>query len=126
MEFRVMRLKKLEPPRVFNVGSYGNSINLSHVIDLTLDPDEQVTLMGDNGGEFDICRKSWGYYATPSINHRLKDFGYRTCIVESSGRRYLHLVEQEKINEYLNYLKEQRMKILFWLDEDEISIEEKG
>jgi hypothetical protein len=46
--------------------------------------------------------------------------------VESSGRRYLHLVEQEKINEYLNYLEEQRMKILFWLDEDKISIEENG
>ena len=126
MEFRVMRLKKIDPPRVFKVGSFGSSINLSHVIDLNLDPDEQVTLIGDNGGEFDICRKSWGYYATPSINHRLKDFGYRTCIVESSGRRYLHLVEQEKINEYLNYLKEQRMKILFWLDEDKISIEENG
>ena len=126
MEFRAMRLKKIDPPRVFKVGSFDSSINLSHVIDLNLDPDEQVTLIGDNGGEFDICRKSWGYYATPSINHRLKDFGYRTCIVESSGRRYLHLVEQEKINEYLNYLEEQRMKILFWLDEDKISIEENG
>ncbi|MBT4353469.1 MAG: hypothetical protein HOD13_02800 [Rhodospirillaceae bacterium] len=121
-----MRLKKIDPPRVFKVGSFDSSINLSHVIDLNLDPDEQVTLIGDNGGEFDICRKSWGYYATPSINHRLKDFGYRTCIVESSGRRYLHLVEQEKINEYLKYLEEQRMKILFWLDEDKISIEENG
>ena len=126
MEFRAMRLKKIDPPRVFKVGSFDSSINLSHVIDLNLDPDEQVTLIGDNGGEFDICRKSWGYYATPSINHRLKDFGYRTCIVESSGRRYLHLVEQEKINEYLKYLEEQRMKILFWLDEDKISIEENG
>ena len=126
MEFRAMRLKKIDPPRVFKVGSFCSSINLSHVIDLNLDPDEQVTLIGDNGGEFDICRKSWGYYATPSINHRLKDFGYRTCIVESSGRRYLHLVEQEKINEYLKYLEEQRMKILFWLDEDKISIEENG
>jgi hypothetical protein len=118
-----MQFKKIEPPRIFKVGADESKIELSHVMDVLLDLDEQITLKSKNGGEFDICRKSWGYYATPSINYRLKRFGYKTCLVESSGRRYVHLVEQDQIEIYLKYLIDQGMKIIIWLDEDEIKVE---
>ena len=118
-----MQFKKIEPPRIFSVGADDSKFELSHVMDVVLGHDEQITLKSENGGEFDICRKSWGYYATPSINYRLKHFGYKTCLVESSGRRYVHLVERDQIEIYLKYLIDQDMKIISWLDEDEIKFE---
>ena len=118
-----MEFKKIEPPRIFKVGADDSKVKLSHVMDVALGPNEQITLKSENGGEFDICRKSWGYYATPSINNRLKHFGYKTCLVESSGRRYLHLVEQGQIETYLEYLIDQDMEVISWLDEEEIKFE---
>ena len=105
MQFRI-----IEPPRKFKVGDTDAPIQLSHVMDIALGPDEQVTFTARNGGEFDVCRKSWGYYATPSINDRLIRFGYRTRLVKSEESHYIHLVEKDKIDEYLEYLIIQNMK----------------
>ena len=114
----MMQFRKIEPPRKFKVGGSDAPIQLSHVMDIDLGPDEQVTFTAKNGGEFDVCRKSWGYYATPSINDRLIRFGYRTCLVKSGDKHYIHLVEKDKIDEYLEYLIIQNMKVIQWLDED--------
>ena len=99
-----MNFKTITPPRKFKVGSTDRSIQLSHVMDLFLTPDEQLTLKTEKGGEVDICRKEWGYYATPSLNGRLKKFGYKSCLVDSMGRRYIHIVEKENMAVYFDYL----------------------
>ena len=115
-----MKLKPIEPPRTFKVGHPGHKIELNHVLDLELDADEQVTLKTPEGRELDICRKSWGYYATPSLNGRLASFGYRSCLVNSGNKRYIQVVEEDRIDEFLAYVAEQGMVLVAWLDGEEI------
>ncbi|MDA9975668.1 hypothetical protein N9F34_02435 [Alphaproteobacteria bacterium] len=115
-----MKFTPITPPRAFKVGHQGREIELLHVLDLELGQDEQVTLKTESGGEFDVCRKSWGYYATPSLNGRLTTFGYRSCLVNSGSRRYVQIVETERMDEYLDYVADQGMEIVAWLDSDEI------
>ena len=54
---------------------------------IALAPDEQVTFTTEAGGEYDVTRKSWGFYATPSINGRLKTFGLRAALVRNVAGR---------------------------------------
>ena len=107
--------------RKFEVNNAGQTFELSHVMDLMLEADEQVTLVAEEGKEVDICRKDWGYYATPSLNSRLKKFGYRCCLVDSAGKKFIHIVDQNKMLSYQNYLDQQKMTIIMWLDDDTIS-----
>ncbi|WP_454021059.1 class I SAM-dependent methyltransferase [Azospirillum sp. Marseille-Q6669] len=104
------------PPRRFTVGHADRPINISHVADIGLAPDEQITLVSENGREYDIVRKTWGYYATPSLNGRLAQFGYRSALVESGDRRYVLLVDRDREGEFRAYLDEQGMRVLAWLD----------
>src|SRR5437764_15017896 len=89
-----MQVSRLEPPRVFRVGE-DLSIELRHSANIELGHDEQVTFVTDSGTEFDVVRKSWGYYATPSLNARLPEHGLRPVLVRSqaTGRMFLLLVE---------------------------------
>tara|TARA_B100000676_G_scaffold283837_1_gene310919 strand:+ start:762 stop:1124 length:363 start_codon:yes stop_codon:yes gene_type:complete len=116
-----MNFKIIKPVRKFEVGGTRPTIELSHVMDLMLEADEQVTLVTEGGKEVDICRKDWGYYATPSLNSRLKRFGYRCCLVDSAGKKFVHIVDQNKIPSYQNYLDQQKMTIVAWLDNGAIS-----
>src|ERR1700730_16440186 len=83
------------PPRRFEVG---NSVRfaMSDCGALELAPDEQVTLTTADGGEYDVARKDWGFYATPSLNGRLPQFGLRAVLIRNTltGRYFVLLVEQ--------------------------------
>lgn len=116
-----MNFKIIKPVRKFGVGVKEPPIELAHVMDLMLEADEQVTLVAEGGKEVDICKKDWGYYATPSLNSRLKRFGYRCCLVDSAGKKFVHIVDKNKMLSYQNYLDEQKMTIVAWLDNGTIS-----
>ena len=62
--------------------------------DLMLEADEQVTLVAE-GKEVDICKRL-GLLCTPSLNSRLQRFGYRCCLVDSAGKKFVHIVDQIK------------------------------
>jgi hypothetical protein len=100
-----MRIDSLDPPREFTVGQNG-SIRLRHVANIELSPDEQVTFVTESRTEYDVVRKDWGYYATPSLNGRLRDHGLRGALVkgEVSGRLHLLLVEIGHEGAFLEYL----------------------
>lgn len=111
-----MRIERREPPRAFQVGP----ITLCHCADVELAPDEQITLVTASGTEFDIVRKSWGYYATPSTNRRLAEHGLRAALTAGTdGRVALLLVERGHEDAFEAYLAEQRMRVIAWLDSDE-------
>ena len=112
-----MNFKIIKPVRKFEVGDTVPTIELSHVMDLMLEADEQVTLVAEGGKEVDICKKDWGYYATPSLNSRLQ----RCCLVDSAGKKFVHIVDQNKMPSYQNYLDQQKMTIVAWLDNGTIS-----
>ncbi|KJE37157.1 hypothetical protein UF64_00265 [Thalassospira sp. HJ] len=111
-----MKIDRKEQPRTFIVGSK-KDIEISHTADITLSSDEQVTFLTENGSEFDFVRKQWGYYATPSINRRLKHFGFHTALVQNAkGHVYIFVVEAEKMDGFNAYCKAENQTVLMWLD----------
>ncbi len=78
-----MRVERRDPPREFQVGP----VTISHCADVELEPDEQITLVSGSGTEYDIVRKSWGYYATPSTNRRLAEHGLRAALTANADGR---------------------------------------
>jgi len=99
--------------RKFNV----NDIEITHISDIELNNNEMITFKKGNK-EYDFIAKDWGYYATPSINGRLKSFGYKTALVKNSyGKVFINVVEIEKMDNFLEYLKRENSEILEWLDE---------
>lgn len=113
-----MRFVESNPPRRFQVGE--RLIEIQDCGRVQLAPDEQVTHVTDSGAEFDVVRKTWGFYATPSLNGRLARFGLRGALVRNpEGRYYILLAERGRIGEFEQYLAEERAEVVTWLDRDE-------
>lgn len=114
-----MKFTPIDPPRRFEVSGAGLKLTLSDCGRVALEPNEQVTFTTEAGAEYDVARKDWGFYATPSINARLKSFGLRSALVLSVyGRLFLVLVEKGKEDAFLAYVESDRQKLLCWLDDD--------
>lgn len=115
-----MQFNPLNPPRKFEVSGAGLKLELVDCGSIDLNPDEQVTFTTDSGGQYDVTRKSWGFYATPSINGRLKSFGLRGALVVSKfGKIFLMLVEAGKESEFFTYINSDLQNFLCWLDDDQ-------
>tara|TARA_B100001093_G_C26436607_1_gene846274 strand:- start:149 stop:511 length:363 start_codon:yes stop_codon:yes gene_type:complete len=111
-----MKIDQKNPVRKF-YASRNNDIVISHQADITLLPDEQITFLTEDGAEFDFVRKDWGYYATPSINRRLRSFGFHSAVVQNTkGHIYIFVVEQAKMQEFEKYCKTENQTVLMWLD----------
>jgi hypothetical protein len=114
-----MKFTQIDPPRSFEVSGAGVKLTLSDCGRVELAEDEQVTFTTSGGGEYDVTRKDWGFYATPSINGRLKSFGFKGALVVSAyGRLFLMLVESGKERAFHDYIKADHQKLLCWLDDD--------
>jgi len=114
-----MKIDRFDAPRTFTVGAAGD-VTISHCADVALEPDEQVTFVTPSGTEFDVARKAWGYYATPSMNGRLHDHGLRAALVRNAERRvYLMLVEDGQEDGFREYLEAEAQTLVCWLDTDE-------
>jgi hypothetical protein len=115
-----MRVEYRDPPRKFRVGRT-REIEISHCADVELASDQQITFTSARGSEYDVVRKDWGYYATPSLNGRLPDHGLRPVLVRDpgSGRAYLLLVEDGHEPAFERYVDDDGLELLCWLDTDE-------
>lgn len=110
-----MRFDPVDPPRRFRAGRLAE-VQMSDTGRLALEPDEQVTLTTPAGGEYDVARKSWGFYATPSVNRRLPSFGLRACLATNpDGHRFVLLVEAGCEDDFEAYRAEQGLSVE-WLD----------
>lgn len=114
-----MRFDMKDPPRRFPVGVDG-TIEIRDCGTLSLEPDEQVTFVTEEGAEYDLARKDWGFYATPSLNGRLEGFGLRGVLIQNrgSGRYFLLLVERGREAAFHAYLEAENLRIVHWLDSD--------
>lgn len=114
-----MKFTPIDPPRRFQVSGRGVSLWLSDCARVALEPDEQVTFTTAGGGEYDVARKDWGFYATPSTNGRLKTFGLRAALVLSGfNKLFVVLVEAGKEQAFLDYVTADKQRLLCWLDDD--------
>ena len=93
-----MKFDENRPPRRFSVGDEAH-IEMKDCGTLSLEPDEQVTLVTNDMAQYDVARKDWGFYATPSLNGRLSSFGLRAVLIRNrtTGRYFVLLVEKGKV-----------------------------
>jgi hypothetical protein len=106
------------PPRKFRVGTIGH-VELSDCGRIELQPDEQVTFTTEAGGEYDVARKAWGFYATPSLNGRLPRFGLRPALVKGLEEKFfVMLVERGHEDAFRAYLGAEGLTMLRWLDDE--------
>ena len=94
-----------------------NDIKIKHLLNIYLKPNEQITFVSKKNREYDFVKKDWGYYATQSINARLKKFKFLTCLVENriTKKKFILVVYKEKIILFKKYLKKESMKVIKWL-----------
>lgn len=112
-----MDVKYNTPPRIFEAGAK-KTIEISHVADIALSENEQITLVADDGSEIDVVKKEWGYYLTPSINKRLVKFGITVFLVQNSrGNVFVMAVEEEKMAEFEKYIKFTEQRVIFNLSD---------
>ena len=78
-----------------------------------------VTFIDKRKISYDVKKKNWGYYATPSINGRLKNNKFKTALVSNEqGKIFIMLVEKNNINKFKSYCKNEKQKIIIWLDDN--------
>lgn len=106
-----------EPPRAFRVG-FQKEILIQDCAHIELAPDEQVTFITETGAEYDVVRKDWGFYATPSINGRLERFNLHTVLVHNRIQQYfLLLVEKGCEALFQEYVASEQLTLVCWLDD---------
>ena len=112
-----MKIVLRDPPRTFAVDE-SSRVKIRDMGDAHLEPDEQLTFVTESGARHDFVRKEWGFYATPSINSRLANEGFKTALVENrQGRIYVMVVEKSRMALFDRYCRQGAQKVLRWLDE---------
>ncbi|MEX2643694.1 MAG: hypothetical protein WD270_09585 [Acetobacterales bacterium] len=112
-----MKFNRKNPPRVYRVGADGE-IAISDLGTVELAPDEQLTFMTPTGKPYDFTAKEWGFYATQSINGRVRDAGFKTALVRNEqGRIYVMVVDEARRGAFDAYCEGERQTVLEWLDE---------
>lgn len=108
------------PPRLFTVG---NSVkfDMKDCGDMFLVSDEQVTFITPTGAEYDVAAKDWGFYATPSLNGRLEQFGLRGVLIRNrgTGRYFVLLVECGQEPAFDAYCLQENLAVISWMDSTE-------
>lgn len=112
-----MKFTPKQPPRRFPVGNAAK-FDMLDCGSLALAPDEQVTLVTEGGAEYDVARKDWGFYATPSLNGRLEQFGLRGVLIRNrgTGRYFVLLVERGREPAFDAYCAQENLAVIAWLD----------
>lgn len=114
-----MRFEPKQPPREFEVGFDRKGI-IKDCGTMLLAPDEQITLVTEQGNEYDVTRKEWGFYATPSLNGRLANFDLRGVLVKNRISRYfVFLVQRGKEDAFQRYVEGEPLSVVAWLDTTE-------
>ena len=113
-----MKFNKKNPPRTFAVENK-KKFYIKDCGDVFLDENEQVTFKNNNTTEYDVVRKKWGYYASPSLNGRLINFNLRACLIRNTktNRYFILMVEKTYEDDFQKYLDDESCEIVSWLDD---------
>ena len=114
-----MKINKIKPSREFEVGI--SRIKLKHTADIELDDNEMVTFRNKNNLEYDVTKKNWGFYVTPSLAGRLKNKGYKALLMRNKQSRhcYIVMVENGFEKEFESYCIKENQEVVIWLDDFE-------
>jgi len=116
-----MNIYPQKPARIFKVGKPENKIVMKDCGKIILEPDEQITFTDSSGLEYDVARKDWGFYATPSLNGRLASFGLHGVLIKNreTNRFFVLLVEKGKEGLFDDYCRTENLAVVAWLDCEE-------
>ncbi|GAA5263003.1 class I SAM-dependent methyltransferase [Methanocalculus sp. MC3] len=116
-----MKIIPIIPPRSFEVGFPENRGVITDCAHIELDFDEQVTFVTQSCTEYDVVRKKWGYYATPSLNSRLIRYKLNAVLCKNRVDQYfILLVEEGKEDQFFEYLHLEKMDIVSWLHDQKL------
>jgi hypothetical protein len=120
-----MKFEEKNPPRHYRAG-FENPVTIADCGRAFLESDEQITFCAGTS-EYDVTRKDWGYYATPSLNGRLPSFGLKSFLARNrEGRFYILLVHEGKEEDFQEYCRDEKLQPLLCLsDEKDLKILEK-
>jgi hypothetical protein len=109
-----LKFDLLDKARVFSVKGH----EIKDLGKILLDSNELITFKTSSGKNFDFVAKEWGFYATPSMNDRLKKEGFKTALVVNEiDQLFIMAVEEDKLDIFNEYLKKnQDNKVICWLD----------
>lgn len=81
-----------------------------------LKTNEQISFITRDKMKYDFTKTEWGFYATPSINKRLKDNKLTAYIVKNTYnlKIFVLVVENKKKKLFKNYLKREKLKVIPW------------
>ena len=110
-----MNLELKNKPRIFGVKGH----EIKDFGKIILDSSEMISFKTKTGKEYDFVAKEWGFYASPSVNSRLINEGFKTAlVVNENNQLYIMVVEEDKELEFKDYLKDkQDNRIVCWLNE---------
>ena len=116
-----MHFDAKNPARGYFVGVNGD-IEIQDCGSMDLAPCEQVTFVTDQGGEYDVTRTAFGFYATPSLDKRLPQFGLHPVLIRNKDTRnhFVLLVEEGKEEVFERYLSEENLEIVIRLDDQDV------
>ena len=116
-----MKFDQKNPPRTFMVGN-DIKFEVKDCGTIRLQADEQVSFITDSGAEYDVARKEWGFYATPSLNSRLAGFSLRAVLIRNinSGHYFVLLVECGWEQAFEGYMEQEGLEVISWLDDKEV------
>lgn len=110
-----MKLNINKDARLFNV----KGVTIKDFGKISLAENEMISFQTNSKKEYDFVAKEWGFYASPSLNSRLKKEGFKTAlVVNETNQVYVMVVEKDKIEKFKIYLKDnQDNRVICWLDE---------
>ena len=76
---------------------------------IKFDNDSQISIEFDNN-LFDIVKKDWGYYLSPSFQQRLKKNRIITFAIIKKKNYELYFINKNKKNSFIKYLNERKLK----------------
>jgi hypothetical protein len=106
-----MRLRFKKKKKEYKVGE----VTITDNGIISLEDNEQITFVHNKDQQYDVSKTSWGFYATPSINVRLKKYKFCTFIVMNKLKKiFIHIVDKKEIKNHKKYLKSESMVIIEW------------
>jgi len=111
-----MKVKLTKKPRIFFPT---NKVKIKNYGEIEFKKGDQIYIKFQNSYN-EITRQTWGFYLTSSCNVRLKKNGFKTAIVQSNlGKQkkiFINIIKKNKLSEFKKYLKENKSKVITWLD----------
>lgn len=115
-------MKYIRKNRKYRAGI--NNTEMTHVGFAELKNDEVLTVKINKEKEYDVARKKWGFYGTPSLNKRLLRFGLLAAITYNPNYQsyFVMIVEHDKKKTFLKYVKGEGMKVICWLNKRNLNL----